>query len=256
MIFAGCFWIQMEKRNMKKRKLYTRICACFMALIMCLSLAVPAEAALTQRTGKLKQGKYIYTAYSTYTGAGQTKIYKQKYNGKKVKIATFSGSISNLSFIYKNKLYFTRYSGKTYPQVASIEYINLKNNKKGVLKKGLGITAQKGKYVVATPQDERAQLPLYVINMDTKKCKKITSKGTYEGAIFGKNGRIYYIVRAGMHGFRWDMDELFKIYSCNTKGTGKRLEGETYGCGTLAKMTDKYIVLKDKNVNHKLPYKK
>ena len=57
---------------MKKRKLYTRICACFMALILCLSLAVPAEAALTKRTGKLKQGKYTYTAYSTYTGAGQT----------------------------------------------------------------------------------------------------------------------------------------------------------------------------------------
>ena len=222
-----------------------------MALILCLSLAVPAEAALTKRTGKLKQGKYTYTAYSTYTGAGQTKIYKQKNNGKKVKIATFSGSIWKLSFIYKNKLYFTRYSGKTFPQPASIEYINLKNNRKGVLKKDLGITAQKGKYVVATQRDGRDQLPLYVINMDTKK-----RKGTLEGATFGKNGRIYYIVRAGMHGFRWDMDELFKIYSCNTQGTGKRLEGETYGCGTLVKMTDKYIVLRDKNVDHKLPYKK
>lgn len=255
MIFAGYFWIQMEEQNMKKRKLYTRICVCFMALIMCLSLAVPAEAALTQRTGKLKQGKYTYTAYSTYTGAGQTKIYKQKNNGKKVKIATFSGSIWNLSFIYKNKLYFTRYSGKTYPQVASIEYINLKNNKKGVLKKGLGITAQKGKYILATKRDNNAQQPLSVINMDTKKCKKITSKGTLDGATFGKNGRIYYLqVEFKNKTHHWNLKNYYKVYSCTVNGKNRCLETKFYATGFLKKITDKYIQLNSSN--RKYTYKK
>ena len=234
----------------------------FMALVMCFSVPTVVQASSVTQTGKLKQGKYTYTAYTTYQsynvsylGTEKTTIYKQKNNGKKIKLVTFSGSVRDLSYIYNNKLYFTRYSGG-FPQEASIEYVNLKNKKRGVLKKGLGITSHKGQYVLATPQDERNELPVYVINMKTKKAKKITSKGMYEGAVIGKNGRIYYVQRAGMHGFAYNLDELFSVYSCKINGKGRRLEGKLYEPGTLVKVTSKYIQLRYDGVTSTYPYAK
>lgn len=220
---------------MKKRINVTKVMLLMMFLMVC--LCVPVKAAT------FKQGAYTY---STKTRGdwdkAKTSIYKQKKGGKKQKIATISGTVSEFNFIYDNKLYYRRFYGGSVPPIINTECINLRNNKRTVVVKYFSIVGHRGRYAMVMNGDYYSATPTYIVDLKTKNKRWIANDVLCNSANIAKDGRIYY-VKLVKRNYKTGNNK-YTVYSCRKDGSGRKKVRSLYSKAAMAlKITNKYVVM-------------
>ena len=222
--------------KMRRNKFYN-IKMVLLICILAVCICVPANAAT------LKKG--IYT-YSTKTrgefGKEKTTIYKQKKGGKKKKLVTVYGTIYKFNGIYDNKLLYVRHYGDCAPEFTAIEYLNLKNNRRVILKRNQEIACMRGRYLLAIGAGDSEVSPLNIVNIKNKRVKRLANNVMYGGAFISKNGKVYYLE---CKNYKYnEAKSKFTVYSCRKDGSGKK-KLKTFYCKNrnCAKTTEKYVIM-------------
>lgn len=217
-------------------------------------------------TGKnYKAGKAKFTLKVTATknmtaikttgkfGKEKTTIYRIKANGKKKKLIKFSGKIIGDTYVYNNKLFYTRVYGRYAPQSVVVESLNLKNKKRSTIADEMMLTGHSGRYALLMPEDARWVQPLYIMDMKTKKKKWISNNVSEGGSCISGNGKIYYIKFENTQ--NGTGTTKYTVYTCKKNGTAKKkIKTFSSDRNTVRKMTEKYVVMGGYNKEDKVYY--
>ena len=137
-------------------------------------------------------GANIYYAKSTYSyisGNGSSKIYCISVNGGKSKHIT---TIPNAGILamhrYKDNLYLTEFRGKGSPYPTYV--YSLKTKKHTLFKENLDINGAYKGYAVMNEHYYKWTVPLYAVNLTTKKIVKTLASNSYKHYVSGKY--VYY----------------------------------------------------------------